>query len=99
MNDSTITTTGRIGYNSERKRFMLLVSDLWVEDKAFHCGDIFERYDYDSGKWISSRIEKHYTADQSEEAQRAAWYIADTKPEIGGENLDGMLIRVKGMYA
>lgn len=97
MNDSNITTTGRIGYNAERKRFMLLVCDLWVEDKAFHCGDIFERYE--SGKWINSRIEKHYTADQSEEAQRAAWYIADTKPEIGGEDLEGMLIRVKGMYA
>lgn len=96
MTDSNITTTGRIGYNAERKRFMLLVSDLWVEDKAFHCGDIFERYE--NGKWINSRIEKHYTADQSEEAQRAAWYIADTKPEISGEELEGLLIRVKGNY-
>lgn len=91
-----ITTTGRMGYNTDRKRYMLLVSDLWVEEKAFHCGDTFERYE--NGEWIPSRIEKHYTDDQSESAQRNAWYIAETKPEIRGDELEGMLIRVKGMF-
>jgi hypothetical protein len=29
---------GRLGYNSENKRYGLLVSDLW-EHSGFHCGE------------------------------------------------------------
>ena len=32
---------GRLGYNSDNKRYGLLISDLWERD-GFHCGECME---------------------------------------------------------
>ena len=32
---------GRLGYNSDNKRYGLLISDLWEHD-GFHCGERLE---------------------------------------------------------
>jgi hypothetical protein len=45
---------GRLGYNSENKRYGLLVSDLW-EHSGFHCGEGLEVMV--DGNWVRTRME------------------------------------------
>ncbi len=72
---------GYLGYNSENKRYGMLVRDLWEID-GFHCGDCFEVYL--EGKWIPTRIE--YTN------QFDMWYLVGT--DLIGKYLEHRKIRV-----
>ena len=45
---------GRLGYNSDNKRYGLLISDLWERD-GFHCGECMEVMV--EGEWVPTRIE------------------------------------------
>lgn len=59
-------TQGRLGYNSENKRYGLLVADLWEHD-GFHCGEPLEVLVDD--KWVQTRMEM---------ALDREWYLVDT---------------------
>ena len=48
---------GRLGYNSDNKRYGLLISDLWERD-GFHCGECMEVMV--EGEWVPTRIEMDY---------------------------------------
>ncbi len=74
---------GKLGYNSENDRFGLLIADLWRID-GFHCGEIFEYYDSDKGKWIPTRIEMSWPDKQ--------YYLVDTAYK--GDALEGLKIRL-----
>lgn len=58
--------TGRLGYNSDNKRYGLLVSDLW-EDEGFHCGETLEVMVED--EWVPTRMEMGIDRE---------WYLVDT---------------------
>ena len=57
---------GRLGYNSDNKRYGLLISDLWERD-GFHCGECMEVMV--EGEWVPTRIEMDYSG---------LWYLVDT---------------------
>lgn len=57
---------GRLGYNSQNKRYGLLVSDLW-EHEGFHCGEGLEVLVGD--EWVQTRMEMSIDRE---------WYLVDT---------------------
>lgn len=77
--------TGILAYNPENGRFGMLVMDLWKID-GFHCGDCFDIWDFETEKWIPTRIEKCF----SETIQN--WYLVGTG--ITGSDLEGLRIRI-----
>lgn len=79
-----MTIEGRMGYNSENKRYGLLISDLWEID-GFHCGTPMEYWDSDKEEWIPTRIEMAWPSQE--------YYLVDT--ELQGEALEGLKIRIE----
>lgn len=74
---------GRMGYNPANKRYGLLISDLWVID-GLQCGTPLDYWDMDTEKWIHTRIEMVWPAQE--------YYLVDT--ELQGKDLEGLKIRV-----
>lgn len=75
---------GRMGFNSENKRYGLLISDLWEID-GFHCGQPLDYYDYDKEEWIHTRVEMAWPEQE--------YYLVDTG--LQGTDLEGLKIRVE----
>ena len=75
---------GRMGYNSENKRYGLLISDLWEID-GFHCGAPMEYWDRDKEEWIPTRIEMAWPSQE--------YYLVDTG--LQGDDLEGLHIRIE----
>ena len=73
--------TGRLGYNSENKRYGLLVSDLW-EHTGFHCGEGLEVLVDD--EWVQTRMEMSF---------KDNWYLVET-PYSG--DLEYVRARIEG---
>ena len=57
---------GRLGYNSNNKRYGLLSSDLWI-DTGFHCGETLEILIDEV--WVPSRMEMNVAGE---------WYLVGT---------------------
>lgn len=68
---------GRLGYNSEKDRYGILVSDLW-EIEALDSGDKVEVYYND--EWINDRIEYNDNL--------KSWYLVESN--LVGEELAGL---------
>ena len=74
--------TGRLGYNSDNKRYGLLVSDLW-EHTGFHCGEGLEVKVDD--EWVQTRMEM---------AINGEWYLVETP--YRGDDLEYVRARIEG---
>jgi hypothetical protein len=84
--------TGILAYNGENERFGMLACDLW-EVEGFHCGDTLDIWDYETEKWIPTRIEKRFVESSLIRKDYEGWYLVNTN--FQGEKLEGLRIRIE----